>query len=421
MAIQYQISVIGIGRTFPSTKYIATKQHMAVWVRLEADGTTWSQLNVDKFELITNSAVVDAEFSLVDYDMIEVRVADTPDELLTSPDDISTIVDISDEIKACAHDPLYSALLTAEEKGWNSEAEAMNSASFATEPEDVNVKTYTSNGDGTFIATDTIYYSSFHWEEKAKLVASGLNPLGLWSMDAACILPPAGAATGDMYIIEAVDQLCVSYNVGDWLIWSDSIDGGDDTWHHIGWAFGWASITGVTVEGVISTIGDDLARNGTSYTKAEQDAIDLIQDDSITANTLGINPIGGIIMFNGAFANIPSSWQLCDGTNGTPDMTNSFVMGTSTEGDIGTTGGSNDAVAVNHGHGVTDPGHTHMYRGSFNNPREDGGSDSAQVDDSDKATGSSATNITVDDYVGNDGINANRPAFIQLAYIQRMS
>lgn len=33
-----------------------------------------------------------------------------------------------------------------------------------------------------------------------------------------------------------------------------------------------------------------------------------------------------IKMFGGAIANIPSGWQLCNGTNGTPDLRNRFIV-----------------------------------------------------------------------------------------------
>ncbi len=47
----------------------------------------------------------------------------------------------------------------------------------------------------------------------------------------------------------------------------------------------WPGITDVTVEGLAPAIGDDLARHGTSYTKAEQDSTDGIQDTAIALNT----------------------------------------------------------------------------------------------------------------------------------------
>ncbi|MFA5858396.1 MAG: hypothetical protein WC955_04955 [Elusimicrobiota bacterium] len=49
-------------------------------------------------------------------------------------------------------------------------------------------------------------------------------------------------------------------------------------------------------------------------------------------------PKGGIIMWSGAEADIPAGWALCDGTNGTPDLRNRFVIGagdTYAFGDLG--------------------------------------------------------------------------------------
>lgn len=50
---------------------------------------------------------------------------------------------------------------------WEAEAWQKTADSYATEAEDVFVKTYTSNGDGTFTATDTTDYSALHWAAKA--------------------------------------------------------------------------------------------------------------------------------------------------------------------------------------------------------------------------------------------------------------
>jgi len=38
-------------------------------------------------------------------------------------------------------------------------------------------------------------------------------------------------------------------------------------------------------------------------------------------------PKGSIIMWSGSIASIPSGWVLCDGTNGTPDLRDRFVVG----------------------------------------------------------------------------------------------
>lgn len=62
--------------------------------------------------------------------------------------------------------------------------------------------------------------------------------------------------------------------------------------------------------------------------------------DGIPGATVGIVPIGGIIMYSGAFAAIPAEFHLCDGTGGTPNLTDKFIKGTNTAGELGNTGGA---------------------------------------------------------------------------------
>ena len=54
----------------------------------------------------------------------------------------------------------------AQLEAWIAEANKKTADSYATEPEDTFVKVYTSNGDGTFTATDTTEYSAYHWQQK---------------------------------------------------------------------------------------------------------------------------------------------------------------------------------------------------------------------------------------------------------------
>jgi len=60
-------------------------------------------------------------------------------------------------------------------------------------------------------------------------------------------------------------------------------------------------------------------------------------------NSAGSIEVGGIIeMFSGFVSTIPTGYVICDGTNGTPDLSDRFVIGTktgSTVGAVGTTGG----------------------------------------------------------------------------------
>lgn len=88
-------------------------------------------------------------------------------------------------------------------------------------------------------------------------------------------------------------------------------------------------------------------------------------------------PIGTIKIFAGAFSAIPTGWQLCDGTNGTFDLRDKFVIGAKQEdsgvaktnitGSLTQTGGSKDSTLAAHNHGVSinsagmSTDHTHTY------------------------------------------------------------
>jgi microcystin-dependent protein len=69
----------------------------------------------------------------------------------------------------------------------------------------------------------------------------------------------------------------------------------------------------------------------------------------------GTIPVGGIIMWSGTVANIPTSWALCNGSNGTPDLRGRFVVGASAGAGTGgyavaASGGSATASLVDHRH-----------------------------------------------------------------------
>lgn len=84
-------------------------------------------------------------------------------------------------------------------------------------------------------------------------------------------------------------------------------------------------------------------------------------------------PAGIIVMWSGAIIDVPSGWYLCDGTNGTPNLRDRFVIGAGSTYSVAATGGSKDAIVGSHthtatfsgnslgshGHSVSDPGHTH--------------------------------------------------------------
>ena len=61
-------------------------------------------------------------------------------------------------------------------------------------------------------------------------------------------------------------------------------------------------------------------------------------------------PTGGIIIWSGSAAAIPSGWLLCNGASGTPDLRDRFVVGAGLTYAVGATGGSANATLVSHTH-----------------------------------------------------------------------
>jgi hypothetical protein len=55
-------------------------------------------------------------------------------------------------------------------------------------------------------------------------------------------------------------------------------------------------------------------------------------------------PSGVIVMWSGSFSSIPSGWALCDGTSGTPDLRNRFILGATVTSDVGVTGGAHSVT-----------------------------------------------------------------------------
>ena len=52
-------------------------------------------------------------------------------------------------------------------------------------------------------------------------------------------------------------------------------------------------------------------------------------------------PSGVIVSWYGDKANVPSGWAICDGTNGTPDLRDRFIVGAGNSYSLKATGGAN--------------------------------------------------------------------------------
>ena len=182
-----------------------------------------------------------------------------------------------------------------------------------------------------------------------------------------------------------------------------------------------------------------------------------------TLNTLNIGmPIGTIALWSGALATIPDGWQICDGTNGTVNLKDRFVVGAGSLYNPGTTGGSADAVVPSHthtatststftgtalpthGHGITDNGHGHILSTITRSVFDSTGGSSGYGQDSpsgvgpDVAINTNVTGISVNAQsagtpsgtvvtsttLSTEGVtasNRNLPPYYALYYIQKMS
>lgn len=146
-------------------------------------------------------------------------------------------------------------------------------------------------------------------------------------------------------------------------------------------------------------------------------------------------PRGAVIMFAGNA--VPAGWALCDGQNGTPDLRGRFVLGVGQGG--GLTGrpmnqtGGRETVALtpnempSHAHGVTDPGHAHLWSASRqqagtddnNNTNELSKGDRGAADTMVKGTDTRGTGITIQAAGGKDA-HENMPPFHVLAFIMKL-
>ena len=137
-------------------------------------------------------------------------------------------------------------------------------------------------------------------------------------------------------------------------------------------------------------------------------------------------PTGMISLWYGSIGSVPLGWYLCDGTNGTPDLRDRFVVGAGSTYSVAATGGAADAIVVSHTHTatsvVTDPGHFHgISSGSANvatnsNQAYPAGPN-ANVVSQTKVTG--ITVATTNASTGVSGTNANLPPYYALAYVMK--
>ncbi len=159
-------------------------------------------------------------------------------------------------------------------------------------------------------------------------------------------------------------------------------------------------------------------------------------------------PAGVIVLWSGSIGSIPSGWALCNGSNGTPDLRDRFVVGAGSTYAVNASGGSANAIVVSHTHTNTAStagagSHSHFVVADGTGPSGASGwaggahlaqGGSAGSDIAYRLSGVSTTpteasttteanhthSVTVTiDSAGTSGTNANLPPYYALCYIMK--
>ena len=119
-------------------------------------------------------------------------------------------------------------------------------------------------------------------------------------------------------------------------------------------------------------------------------------------------PSGVILLWSGSQASIPTGWVLCNGSNGTPNLRDRFIVGAGSSYSVGATGGSNTHVLS-----IAEmPSHRHGTTITIQN-------DSAGSELFNDGSNPRGSQVFYSDYQGGGGAHENRPPYYALCYIMK--
>ena len=138
----------------------------------------------------------------------------------------------------------------------------------------------------------------------------------------------------------------------------------------------------------------------------------VINNLNTQVNLIPVLPIGVIMIWSGSEDAIPDGWSLCNGANGTPDLTDKFILGAGAKYGVGSLGGEETVVLT-----VDQiPSHTHEFSRHQATRDETGNGDS----------GYGASNKTLDMVTtltaatGGSQAHNNMPPYYALCYIMHI-
>ena len=188
------------------------------------------------------------------------------------------------------------------------------------------------------------------------------------------------------------------------------------------------SVTGTT------TLQDDLILGGSSGTAGQV----VVSQGAGSAPAWGNAFVAGMIMmWSGTIATIPSGWALCNGSGGTPDLRDRFIVGASVDsggqsvttitGGNTKTGGSKDSIVVSHNHTATttatDSGHLHTWQQTIVGNQFAGTDTAGNFARTSVNTSTGFANISASTTIGttgSSGTDANLVPYFALAFIIKL-
>lgn len=196
--------------------------------------------------------------------------------------------------------------------------------------------------------------------------------------------------------------------------------------------------------GIVSNITGNATGNSGTTTKLQTSknitlagaisgtvSTDLSSDVIINTTSNIVTFISGMIMmWAGSSASIPSGWLLCNGLNGTPNLTDRFVIGAGGSYGAGVTGGYKDATLPLHVHtfsGTTSTGgsHNHTVTGNYDGVNVStissfgGGSAYTRTANTSTNGDHSHTYSGTTTMTGNSATNMNLPPYYALCFIMK--
>ena len=154
------------------------------------------------------------------------------------------------------------------------------------------------------------------------------------------------------------------------------------------------------------------ANSGNQPNRVDNDFTYNPSTNTLTVGTISATNIGGtgafvsgmIIAWSGSVANIPTGFVLCNGSNNTPDLRDRFIIGAGNNYAVDATGGSKDAVLVEHFHTTLN----FVARSNYAEPRNFG----VGTDGNCNSTGNTDTK-------GVSGTDKNLPPYHALCFIMK--